>query len=94
MKLDVGRAEGAEVLGAGIGHEGVSLSIAANHCTSGLGKFKIIGHVKDWWDEVADLVLPGGEVEGALDVHKADVLAATIGEVPILNGEYDLQVAG
>jgi hypothetical protein len=52
------RADSAEVLGASIGHKGVSLSIATDHCTSGLGKFKIIGYAKNQRGEVADHVLP------------------------------------
>ncbi len=44
-------------LGAGIGQEGVSLSVAADHCTSGVGKFKIVGHTKNLRGGVADHVL-------------------------------------
>jgi hypothetical protein len=91
--LDIGRAKSAKVLETGIGHKGVSLSVAADHCTSGLGKFEIVGHAENWWGGVADHVLPRSEIKGALDTHKAEVLATTIGKVPILNGEQDLWVA-
>jgi hypothetical protein len=58
LKLDIGRAESAEVLGAGIGHKGVSLSVATGQSTIGLGKFKIVGHAKNRWGGVANHVLP------------------------------------
>jgi hypothetical protein len=58
LELDVSRAESAEVFRTGISHKGVSLSVAAGQCTSGLGKFKIVGHIKNQRGGVANHVLP------------------------------------